>query len=114
MKPINQYDHPRRPVCHGRVGRASAIKRTAHRAVAPRCRYFQKVCIAAVVATAAGLCGCRSVPFNRVEVTDIRSDATPELYYEDFDESYFRLRDGGLVDLVLRKQTRATADQCSG
>ncbi len=84
----------------------------AHRRepAAPRCRYFQKICIAAAVA-GAGLLGCRAAPFNRVEVTDIRSDAAPQLHHEDFDESYFRLRDGGLIDLVLRKQTRATADQ---
>ena len=79
--------------------------------VAPRCRYFQKICIAAAAVVGAGLFGCHSAPFNRVEVTDIRSDATPERHYEDFDESYFRRRDGGLIDLVLRKQTRATADQ---
>ncbi len=110
MKPTNQCEHARRLVCHGRVGRALGIEHTAHRAVALRCFYFQKICIAAMVA-AAGLFGCRSAPFNRVEVTDIRSDATPQLHYEDFDESYFRLRDGGLVDVVLRKQTRAAADQ---
>ena len=78
--------------------------------VAPRCRYFQKICLAAIVAL-AGLCGCRSAPFNRVQVTDIRSDSPPQLHYEDFDESFYRLRNGGLVDVVLRKQARATADQ---
>ncbi len=86
MKPTNQCDHVRRLACHGRVGRASAIKHTAHRAVAPRRRYFQKICIVAMVA-GVGLFGCRSAPFNRVEVMDIRSDAAPQLHYEDFDES---------------------------
>lgn len=93
MKPTNQCEHVR------------------HQPLAPLRSYFQKICIAAAAAVSAGLFGCHSAPFNRVAVTDIRSDATPELYYEDFDESYFRLRDGGLVDLVLRKQTRAAADQ---
>ncbi len=111
MKPTNQCDHARQLACHSRVGRASAIRHTAHRAVAPWRCYFQKICIAAVVAAAAGLFGCHSAPFNRVEVTDIRSDAAPQLHYEDFDESYYRLRDGGLVDVVLRRQTRAAADQ---
>ncbi len=133
MKPTKrrfQNAHPladKPPVCHGRVGRASGIKHRGatgsllpgssdfaladKQPVAPPRSYFQKTCIAAVVAAFGGLCGCHSAPFNRVEVTDIRSDATPQLHYEDFDESYFRLRDGGLVDLVLRKQTRATEDQ---
>ncbi len=96
MKPTNQCDHVRS------FQTFAAGTRTP--------RYFQKICIAAAAA-GLGLLGCRSAPFNRVEVTDIRSDAPPQLHYEDFDESYFRLRDGGLVDLVLRKQTRAAADQ---
>ncbi len=128
MKPTNQCNHLRRGATGSLLPVSSELAladqppvfdpEAQTRRVAPRNQqaaparcYFQKICIAAVVAVSAGLFGCHAAPFSRVEVTDIRSDATPELYYEDFDESYFRLRDGGLVDLVLRKRTRAAADQ---
>ena len=104
MKPI------KRP-CQATHTLASRPPQAPRRSAAAWCRYFQKICIVAIAAVGVGLFGCHAVPFNRVEVTDIRSDATPQLHYEDFDESYFRMRDGGLIDLVLRKQTRATADQ---
>ncbi len=117
MKPTNQCDHGRQGATGSLLPVPSDLARAdeppvapPREPVAPRCCYFQKICIAAAAA-GVGLFGCRSAPFNRVEVTDIRSDAAPQLHYEDFDESYFRRRDGGLVDVVLRKQTRATADQ---
>ncbi len=111
MKPTNQCDHARRGATGGLLPVSSDSALADKQPVAPSRSYFQKTCVAAVVAIAAGLFGCQSAPFNRVEVTDIRSDATPQLHYEDFDESYYRLRSGGLIDLVLRKQTRAAADQ---
>ncbi len=111
MKPTNPCDHAR----HGATGSLlpvpSDLALADKQPVAPRCCYFQKICIAAVVAAAAGLGGCRSAPFNRVEVTDIRSDRSPRLEYQDFDESYYRVREGGLVDVVLRSRGRSTADQ---
>ncbi len=110
MKPTNQCDHRRRGATGSLLPVASELALADKPPVAPRCRYFQKICMAAIVAL-AGLCGCRSAPFNRVQVTDIRSDGPPQLHYEDFDESFYRLRNGGLVDVVLRKQARATADQ---
>ena len=111
MKPTNRCNHFRRGATGSSLPVSSNYALADKKAVAPPRSYFQKICIAAAVAVVAGPFGCRSAPFNRVKVTDIRSDATPQLHYEDFDESYFRMRDGGLIDLVLRKQTRATADQ---
>ena len=57
------------------------------------------------------IAGCHSAPYNRVEVTDFRIDSPPQLHYEDFNESFYRINEGGLVDLVLRKQSRSAADQ---
>ncbi len=71
---------------------------------------FQKSWLFAPLVIAA-LSACHSAPYNRVEVADFRLDSPLRLHYEDFDESYYRVSEGGLVDVVLRKQTRSASDQ---
>ena len=71
---------------------------------------FQTTCLftASLVVVNAG---CRAAPYNRVEVVDYRQDEPEQHHFEDFDESYYRVRDGGLVDIVLRRQTASATDQ---
>lgn len=73
-------------------------------------RGFQKICLFAASLVVIDT-GCRVAPHNRVEVTDHRSNGALEHHIEDFDEAYYRVRDGGLVDIVLRRQTASAADQ---
>ncbi len=72
------------------------------------CCFFQKICATAPLVMI--IAGCHSAPYNRVEVTDFRTDSPPQLSYQDFNESYYRINEDGLVDLVLRLQTRSPSD----
>ncbi len=71
---------------------------------------FQITCLFAVLLAVVNT-GCRAAPYNRVEVTDHRLDEPEVHHFEDFDESYYRVRDGGLVDIVLRRQTTSETDR---
>lgn len=71
---------------------------------------FQKICLFAALLVVFNA-GCHSMPYNRVEVIDHRPNEPEVHHFEDFDESYYRVRDGGLVDVVLRRQTASATDQ---
>ena len=73
-------------------------------------RGFQKTCLFAASLVVLNA-GCRTAPYNRVEVVDYRDDEPEKHHFEDFDESYYRVRDGGLVDVVLRRQSASVTDQ---
>ncbi len=71
---------------------------------------FQKPCLVGSWILVS-VCCCRSAPYNRIEVIDYRSNQPAQLHFEDFDEAYYGVGEGGLVEVVLRKQTRWKADQ---
>lgn len=66
--------------------------------------YFQK-CRTAVLLLVV-LAGCRSRSVNHFDIVDFRSDQLPAHHFEDFDESYYRISDDNLADIVLRRQVK--------
>lgn len=58
---------------------------------------------------AVGPTGCRSAPYNRVELSDLSPGGSRQLHHEQFEKSYYRVGEGGSVDLVLWKETPRTS-----